>query len=225
MGVVLAATPAMPALSEFTGQIAIEQGRADDDARELGSLQMSQTDLAPDLIPKTADDNTDLDEPDSPQLEHSGEDSPSDNASLNVRLDYKSPVPAAAAAQTMPALPLHLRSIQRSRASQDPLGQLDAQIPSHQSSLSLPGPRASRPTTPNTPDILLEKYDFPAQAQLLRGHYCHSQVCRLFKPTLHMKFDALHRSSSFWIWRISVSAFSLSPNPHGLVHSGQNSRR
>jgi len=155
----------MPLLSQSTGQIAIEQGRADHPT----DLPMLETDLAPDPIPMTPGDNTDdLDSPHSPSL-------PDDS-------DRKRPV-VAAAAQTMPALPLHLRSIQRLRASQDPLGQLDAQIPSpsHHSTLSLPAPVA---TTPNTPDILLEKYDVTAQTQLLRTHYYHSQVCQLCNPIL-----------------------------------------
>jgi len=167
MGVILAAAPAMPLLAQSTGQIAIEQGRADHPT----DLPMLETDLPPDLTPMTPGDDTD--DPESPH-----------SPSLPDDSDSKPPV-VATAAQTMPALPLHLRSIQRSRASQDPLGQLDAQIPSpsHHSTLSLPAPMA---TTPNTPDILLEKYDVTTQSQLLRGHYYHSQVCQLCKPALHL---------------------------------------
>jgi hypothetical protein len=74
---------------------------------------------------------------------------------------------------------LHLRSlsIRRSRASEDPLGQLDAELPTpapHQSSPSLGKPSPS--AAASTPDILLQKYDLLAQTQLLRGHYCHSEV-------------------------------------------------
>lgn len=181
MGVVLAASPAMPALADFTGQIAIQQGRADDDGRELRSLQMMDTDIAPVVVPSQVqlarvDDDNDPDEVDSPQVEEPADEASPDQENVNIHDDRRRTV---AAAQTVPALPLHLRPIHRSRASEDPLGQLDAEVPSHQSSPSFSGLRAPpRSVAPNTPDDLLEKYDNLAQIQLLRGHYCHSEVCQ-----------------------------------------------
>lgn len=190
IGVVLAATPGMPPLAEITGQIAIEQGRADDDGRELRSLQMIETDIAPDVVPQAIesaggdDDDADVDEVDSPQVEENGEGSPAllgqaDNQNANEQGPQLGRRRTIAAAQTVPALPLHLRSIRRSRASEDPLGQLDAELTSaapHQSSPSLPGRTPLRSASSNISDHLLEKYDLLAQTQLLRGHYCHSEI-------------------------------------------------
>jgi hypothetical protein len=85
-----------------------------------------------------------------------------------------------AAAQTVPALHLHLRTIQRSQASEDPLGQLDTDrvaIP-YLSSPSISSARAAPPSASvNLADALLETYDKESQLQLLRSHYCRSEVC------------------------------------------------
>lgn len=191
MGVVLAAVPAMPALADITGQIALEQGRADEDGHGLRSLRSIETDVVVVPPPKTADssgidDDLDL-ENDSPQREES-------NLPISGRADNQevlrqdSPIilrrRTVTASQTVPALPLHLRTIRRSRASEDPLGQLDSEISfaaPTQSSPSLPATRAPpRFAAVKRADSLLEKYDLPAQTQLLRGHYCHSEVRRSF---------------------------------------------
>ncbi|KAF9454504.1 hypothetical protein P691DRAFT_716885 [Macrolepiota fuliginosa MF-IS2] len=179
IGVVLAATPAMPPLAEFAGQIAIEQGRADEDGRELRSLHTIDTDIAPDAVPKAiesagADDDAD-------EVEGSGNSSPT-QVDNQETLRPGTPIKrrrTIAAAQTVPALPLHLRGIRRSRASEDPLGQLDSETLSapHQSSPSLSALRTPlRSAVPNTSDVLLEKYDPHSQIRLLRGHYCHSEI-------------------------------------------------
>lgn len=193
IGVVLAATPGMPALADVTGQIAIEQGRADDDGRELRSLQMPEMDAAPDPVPKTnpstLGDDDDADDIESPTAENSVQSSPDlpgpkDDQDLSRPVTPLTRRRTIAAAQTVPALPLHLRSIRRSRASEDPLGQLDPDLPPaapHQSSPSLSASKSPpRSAAPNPADVLLEKYDSCAQAQLLRGHYCHSEVCWFF---------------------------------------------
>lgn len=85
------------------------------------------------------------------------------------------------AAQTVPALPLHLKELRQSRASSDPLGQLDAEssISQYQSSPSIPstsGPHTRLPLQ-ETPERLLNQYDLYAQCLLLRSHYCRSEVC------------------------------------------------
>lgn len=191
MGVVLAAVPAMPALTDFTGQIALEQGRADDDGQELRSLRSIETDVVIVAAPKTVDssgidDDVDL-EADSPLKEESGLPI-SDQADNQEALRQDSPIilrrRTVTASQTVPALPLHLRTIRRSRASEDPLGQLDSEISPAapaQSSPSLPATRAPpRFAVAKMADSLLEKYDLQAQTQLLRGHYCHSEVRRSF---------------------------------------------
>lgn len=220
IGVVLAATPGMPALADFTGQIAIEQGRADDDGRELRSLQMIETDVAPPpkaIEPVGVDD--DADDIDSPRVEESGgSSSPAFLGQTDNQEGVRPGAPLArrrtiAAAQTVPALPLHLHSIRRSRASEDPLGQLDPELPPvpHQSSPSLSALKTPpRSAAPNAADALLEKYDVRAQTLLLRGHYCHSEV----RPynLLSTELTTINRSNLSWISRTSVIASSLSQN-------------
>lgn len=194
MGVILAAAPAMPALADFTGQIALEQGRADDDGQELRSLRSIETDLVLVTAPKTADSSgidDDMDpETDSPPNEESGLSQADNHESLRQDAPIILRRRTVTAAQTVPALPLHLRTIRRSRASEDPLGQLDYEtLPAApaQSSPALPATRTPpRFAAAKMADGLLEKYDLQAQTQLLRGHYCHSEVRRscltIFSP-------------------------------------------
>ncbi|XP_006458116.1 hypothetical protein AGABI2DRAFT_199389 [Agaricus bisporus var. bisporus H97] len=184
MGVILAAAPAMPALADFTGQIALEQGRADDDGQELRSLRSIETDLVLVTAPKTADSSgidDDMDpETDSPPNEESGLSQADNHEPLRQDAPIILRRRTVTAAQTVPALPLHLRTIRRSRASEDPLGQLDYEtLPAApaQSSPALPATRTPpRFAAAKMADGLLEKYDLQAQTQLLRGHYCHSEV-------------------------------------------------
>lgn len=217
IGVVLAATPGMPALADVTGQIALEQGRADDDGRELRSLQMIETDIVPGIVLKAVDStgmDDDVDEVDSPQMEESVPSSPSFSGQADNQEVVHQATPiirrrTIAAAQTVPALPLHLRSIRRSRASEDPLGQLDSEIPPtapHQSSPSLSAVKSPpRSAAPNTVDILLEKYDLYAQTQLLRGHYCHSEVRRSLALN-SAELNAIIRFNLSWISKIFATA-------------------
>ncbi|KAG6866927.1 hypothetical protein C0991_003843 [Blastosporella zonata] len=183
IGLVLAGAPGMPRLTEIMGQVTVEQGRAEENTHDFKSVESQEEDIALGLSPSqtyrrqtTVDE--DGDEDDSPE---------SDDTHTTPPLKLEdAPTPAAFArrrmvgpAQTVPALPLHLRSIRRTRASEDPLGQHDRD-PVVVPYLSTPSISSSRPTpcsaTMNRVDSLLEAYDPESQSQLLRSHYCRSEV-------------------------------------------------
>ncbi|KAF5380809.1 hypothetical protein D9615_003968 [Tricholomella constricta] len=182
IGLVLAGAPSMPQLTGIMGQVAVEQGRMEENTHEFRSVESQEDDIALGLSPSQAfqhnavDDDQDDDE--SPNSDDT-------HAAPALRID-DAPKPGTftrrqtiGAAQTVPALPLHLRNIRRSRASEDPLGQLDADhvtIP-YSSSPSIPSARPMpRSATISRADALLETYNKQSQEQLLRGHYCRSEV-------------------------------------------------
>ncbi|KIK57812.1 hypothetical protein GYMLUDRAFT_46010 [Collybiopsis luxurians FD-317 M1] len=180
IGMVLAGTPAFPRLAETVGQVAIEQGRVEDSAQSgLGRIGLDDENsavglgriISPDSVEDEPDaENTPDDSPPSP-------DSASSEPAILVRRRTMGP------AQTVPALPLHLRGLRRSRHSEDPLGQLDAEhnptFTPYQSSPSLSMSSARPPlrtASYNHADTLLQTYDLPSQIHLLKGHYCRSEV-------------------------------------------------
>ncbi|KAL0581710.1 Phosphatidylinositol 4-kinase pik1alpha (PI4-kinase)(PtdIns-4-kinase) [Marasmius crinis-equi] len=174
IGMVLAGTPALPKLTEIMGEVAIEQGRIEEEGAEMRSIQTKGDDLATGstviMQEGQDDDETDADADDSEP----------------VRNDILPPNPAdqsrrttVGPAQTVPALPLHLQNIRRSRNSEDPLGQLDAEpvASPYQSSPSISSrPLASRTSSHNYADTLLQTYDIQSQIHLLKSHYCRSEV-------------------------------------------------
>lgn len=179
IGLVLAGVPAMPALTEVMGQVALQQGRADDDLN-LRSVEAGD-DLARDT-PADADSGEDDDSPADEKLdnENTGE-------SAN---DTEKPTPTRSiprrrriivAAQTSPAL-VHLRGVHRSRLSEDPLDQQDSPpgrvLSPYQSSPSISSsPSPLKHNVSTTADALLQRYDIQSQSHLLRSHYCRSEVC------------------------------------------------
>ncbi|KAF5391320.1 hypothetical protein D9757_001874 [Collybiopsis confluens] len=177
IGVVLAGAPAMPRLTEIVGQVAIEQGRAPDLTQSSsGRINSDDEDSAigPGRIPgpDPMDDELEPDD-DAPPSPDSASSEP---AILTRRR-------AMGAAQTVPALPLHLRGLRRSRHSEDPLGQLDAEHNStftpYQSSPSISISSARQPlrtASYSHAETLLQTYDLPSQTHLLKGHYCRSEV-------------------------------------------------
>ncbi|RXW20743.1 hypothetical protein EST38_g5111 [Candolleomyces aberdarensis] len=188
IGALLAGVPAMPQLTKYMGQIAIDQGRAEDETNHRGISQAkSEDDFAP-IQSSPSQSIADYDEHDDPETP-----STADDPFTPTVFTQKTPtVPRSellarrqtvAGAQTVPALPLHLQTVRKSRASEDPLGQHDAvpfSIP-YQSSPSIPSALFSsrtplRSAMVNPADLLLEKYDPESQAQLLRNHFCHSEV-------------------------------------------------
>jgi phosphatidylinositol 4-kinase B len=186
IGIVLAGAPAMPLLTKTLGHIPIEQGRAEEDlyirsveapddetaagGRSTQAFQINDDDDEGDV---DVDDNPDSDDtPPTASIPHDTETITRPGVLTRRR--------TVGAAQTVPALPLHLRTIRRSRASEDPLGQLDTDhvaIP-YLSSPSISSARpAPRSAAVNLADVLLERYDNESQLQLLRSHYCRSEVC------------------------------------------------
>ncbi|KAF9482771.1 kinase-like protein [Pholiota conissans] len=179
LGVLLASAPAMPQLVDITGQIAIEQGRAEDEGVVVRGFQpIHDEELYSASSGYTPTDETD---------DHDMSSGPDE--------DFPSPLPPkivestnirslgrrrTLGAQTLPALPLHLQTIRKPRLSEsDPLGQLDSESSGtpYQSSPSLPSARTpSRVAAANKANLILEKYDDQAQMHLLRGHYYISEV-------------------------------------------------
>ncbi|EKM55562.1 uncharacterized protein PHACADRAFT_95175 [Phanerochaete carnosa HHB-10118-sp] len=175
MGLILVAAPAMPALTGIMGEVAIEQGRLDDQGEDLRSLDN------PDGIVRTKSDRstTSQDEKDEDDLTDPEDESRrSHRGGMAVRRQ-------TIAVQTSPALPLHIRDPRKSRLSEDPFGQNDPPpsviVPSPSPFQSTPTFSQSRHLRRNgnsitSADILLRKYDPEAQKFLLRTHFCRSEI-------------------------------------------------
>jgi phosphatidylinositol 4-kinase len=187
LGVLLAGALGMPKLAEITGPVAIEQGRADEEGENLRTFQVNNNDAPSPALPAHSTPS-ETDECDSPSsLE---EETPSGNLPPETPKPTPGPITLRRTfgAQTLPALPLHLQTIRKSRLSEDPLGQLDSESGAmpFQSSPSLATSRtAPRSAAVNQVDILLEKYDTQSQMHLLRGHYFLSEVSSLYIPQLY----------------------------------------
>lgn len=196
MGMILAGAPAMPALTDVMGEVAIEQGRLDDQGEDLRSLDN------PDGVVRTKSDRsaTTQEEKDEDELTDPEEDGRKATQEYEGAAEGQAPLTAARlrgqprkggalsrrqtiAAQTSPALPLHLKDPRKSRLSEDPFGQND--LPS--SSTHSPSPFQSTPTfsqskhirrgnSLTSADLLLQKYDIEAQKFLLRTHFCRSEI-------------------------------------------------
>ncbi|KAK2466904.1 hypothetical protein APHAL10511_001162 [Amanita phalloides] len=180
LGVVLAGTPGMPVLTEIMGEVAIEQGRTDDDGNDLRSLEQDDTVASTRTTESGANEETrDADDQDSST---SKEDIPDFISAIDTSRKETDPLPirrrTISAAQTLPALPLHLQNIRKSRASEDPLGQSDFEQVSSafQSSPSITTRTSPRNVVITQADSLLQKYDIPSQIHLLRSHYCRSEI-------------------------------------------------
>lgn len=193
IGLVLAGALGMPLLTENMGRVAIEQGRVEE-GNHYRSVESQDDDIVRGLHPnRTIEDSTgddDQDEVESPTTDESHHIIPDLHATrTSTRPGVLARRQTVGAAQTVPALPLHLRTIRRSRASEDPLGQLDSEL-TPTPYLSSPSISSAR-TTPrsaalNLADALLEKYDKESQAQLLRSHYCRSEVTMIYLTKLYL---------------------------------------
>ncbi|RDX56656.1 kinase-like protein [Lentinus brumalis] len=192
IGMVWAGVPGMPELTQVMGPVAIEQGRLDDEGRDIKSIERFGEDEAMARFisaDSTADSSPDddADSVGSPALNEeqisktgSEQDSPPQPLSvIQGRMSRRQTI----AAQTSPALPLHLRDIRKPRLSEDPFGQEDsppsrsaATASPFQSTPSFASRHPYRPNSLPTADLLLQKYDFASQMYLLRGHYCRSEV-------------------------------------------------
>ncbi|KAG1789891.1 kinase-like protein [Suillus plorans] len=190
LGLMLAGTPAVPELTEVMGEVALQQGRADEDGSDLKSVQTDDNDVASGSGKTTRDDSGDDDDGGSDgknedgrtasSHEHSSNDScaPHDPAVSKKILKRRRTVVAA---QTSPAL-VHLQNMHRSTLSEDPLDQLDPSQPSrvaspYQSSPSIPTTQHPFRQNPlNFGDSLLQRYDLDSQAHLLKSHYYRSEI-------------------------------------------------
>ncbi|EEB88080.1 hypothetical protein MPER_14293, partial [Moniliophthora perniciosa FA553] len=154
---VLAGTRALPRLTDIMGEVAIEQGRVEE-TTEMRSIESQADDLAIgsklEAEELQEDEENDLPATDDNQSLPKGVfDEP---RRLTRRRSTIGP------SQTVPALPLHLQNLRRSRNSEDPLGQLDAEpIAEHvttpyQSSPSIPStrPMITRISSQNADTIL-----------------------------------------------------------------------
>jgi phosphatidylinositol 4-kinase B len=193
IGLVLAGAPAMPSLTQIMGEVALEQGRIDSQGHDLRSLDHHEEFVR--TRSGSAEDNQ----------EDDGEDDGTDSGGRNTPSRAVVPPPERTqslsvsgtpksggrsrsqtiAAQTSPALPLHLRDLRKPRLSEDPFGQNDSQSVD---TPSLPSPFQSTPTFSAarnfrrsnnmvSADTLLQKYDVQTQTFLLRTHFCRSEVC------------------------------------------------
>ena len=210
MGIVLASVPGMPILAEVVGEVALEQGRIDDQGNDLRSLDVPEN-----IIRTRSNESADKQEDDGEDDISDSEDAANVSGKVSVAQPNPSPSPSprfigsskaarrqTIAAQTSPALPLHMKAFRKPRLSEDPFGQNDDQFVD---SPVLPSPFQSTPTfsaarhfrRPNnliSPETLLQKYDLEAQKYLLRGHYCRSEVrvdskdCTSPLPTIQIQF-------------------------------------
>ncbi|KII88487.1 hypothetical protein PLICRDRAFT_161633 [Plicaturopsis crispa FD-325 SS-3] len=189
LGLILAGVPGMPKLTEVMGEVAIEQGRIDDDGHEFKSVEerddenVRGTNLTE--TPRVSEDELQPDNTESPT-----EESPPSRALqmfphselVEVKPGLMARRGAIGAAQTSPALPLHLRNIRRPRLSEDPLGQLDSEPTiittpfSSSPSISTSSRQPQRTGTYDAAAELLQRYDVQSQIDLLRSHYCRSEV-------------------------------------------------
>lgn len=188
IGLVLAGAPAVPALTEVMGEVALQQGRADDDGVNLRSVETDDS-LARG-IPADADPSAEDDDPlDEKPGENTGEPDVTP-ANLTGTRTHTRPTPhrrrTIIAAQTSPAL-VHLRSVHRSRLSEDPLDQQDpppgrASSPYQSSPSIFSSPSPLKQNVVVAADTLLQRYDLQSQSYLLRSHYCRSEVCPPMVP-------------------------------------------
>lgn len=203
MGMILAGAPGMPRITEIMGEVAVEQGRVQDEGQEPQRLASLDDDIvrgvAAALTADTSnDEDNDMEEDDNltgdlipaasdkPTTSHLPVSSDINTVSYAVAKGGPQRRQAIGAAKTSPALPLHMRNIREPRLSDDPLGQNDPLLPTRSASPYQSSPSISslkhqyHLSIPNGTDILLQKYDLQSQSHLLRSHYCRSEVCRSF---------------------------------------------
>ncbi|TEB31287.1 kinase-like protein [Coprinellus micaceus] len=133
IGALLAGTPGLPQLTNYMGQIAIDQGRAEDEANPRGPSKPSvDDDFAPPQPspPRSVVDEDEQEDPETPSSE--GPDTPTLFSQKTPTIPKSNLLHTAAdcrrGSRPVPALPLHLRTKRKSRAStDDPLGQRDAE--------------------------------------------------------------------------------------------------
>ncbi|KAG1772704.1 kinase-like protein [Suillus occidentalis] len=191
LGLILAGTPAMPKLTKIVGEVALQQGRADEGGSDLKRAH-ADNDVPSGLGKTTPTDSGDDDDNGSDGKNEDDLTASSRERSSNDICAPHGPAVSQkrtilkrrrtiVAAQTSPAL-VHLQNMHRSTLSEDPLDQLDPSQPArvaspYQSSPSIPSTQHPfRQSTLNFGDSLLQRYDLDSQAHLLRSHYYCSEV-------------------------------------------------
>ncbi|KAG9122978.1 Phosphatidylinositol 4-kinase pik1alpha (PI4-kinase)(PtdIns-4-kinase) [Ceratobasidium sp. 392] len=189
MGVMLAGAPGMPTLTPVIGQVAIEQGRREEEHQLSGVVRDTQEAETRGSLSSRADspaqDDDDDTGPDSPAAGPSS--APASKLSREITFSE-----SGASMQTVPAARTSpsLATTRVSRLSDDPFGQLDPPTPPTIKS-SLPStqffqstPSIGRPGLARAHSLgniakqeaTLRQYDVFSQSQLLRGHYCRGEV-------------------------------------------------
>lgn len=188
IGMVLAGVPGMPQLTGITGEVAVEQGRADDsEGNKMLEIagDPSGTLYSPQGMESISnEDEEDQSEPPSAPLTVSTGEEVSPDPFEERKLPKTAPLlrRKTIGAQTSPALPLRLKIPLKPRLSEDPFGQYDPPSPPvpvstpSQSTPSLPSGRHPAKTGSVYALELLSRYDARSQGHLLRSHFCQSVV-------------------------------------------------
>ncbi|KAL1665867.1 kinase-like domain-containing protein [Schizophyllum commune] len=168
---VLAGVPGMPDITRIVGNVAVEQGRVVDEGDDH-DFKSIEPPVVHSVTPSMSPEMTKA------ELEDSEEDEANvDVEDVDQGTVTKGRRRAVTAAQTVPALPLHLKAKRRPRLSHDPFGQLDPEVvPSAYQSAPSISRLLQRPNPANAADELLQNYDYTSQIHLLRSHYCRSEI-------------------------------------------------
>lgn len=166
----------MPLLTQVMGDVAVEQGRIDTEEHGIRSVESTENSglgrSRAALREEDQQEEVDSPEDSSGSPAESARPAPPERTSSSRRQ-------TVSAARTSPSLPFKVLGLEKSRASVDPLGQLDdfsATASPSQSSPALPSMRRHRMGSNNSLDNIMQKYGMDAQMHLLRGHYCRSEV-------------------------------------------------
>ena len=186
MSVMLASSPGLPALSRVMGEVAIEQGRLDQQGEDVKSLERYEDDLVRGKAVSSYEPPAQDDEVDSPSEDVEDEEVPKRSRAPLKGVNFESSIPESQqhevnrAVRTSPNLSLLQKEKRQPRFSDDPRGQLDPITPTAvtQSVPSLPSVKQTHQSSPsNASEFLLNRYDLSSQIHLLRGHFCRSEVC------------------------------------------------
>lgn len=189
--------PGLPTLTRIIGQVALDQGRAEDRESNMRSLE-PRNDESPIPSPSlqgnvgTEDEDAEDAEDDKDENERTGEEAqatedggPNSNGDepQKKRLIFKAhsqSQPMREAAQTTPVFSTITDGIRRSVAIDDPFGQLDVSSTSvlpYRSSPAIPASKKTRQSeSGNVVETLIQEYDPDTQRRLLQAHYCRSEV-------------------------------------------------
>lgn len=186
MGAMLAGAPGMPALTLISGQVAIEQGRREEEHHLSGVARETQEDEPRGSLSLRADSPVEDDdgaEDEPPASRPSVTSKRPKQLSIFTQSTSSIETVTIQASRTSPSLTTRVP-----RLSDDPFGQLDpptppvakSSLPPVQSTPSIalrPGPsRAGSLSYYVQQEALLRQYDQYSQSQLLRGHYCRGEV-------------------------------------------------